>query len=34
VSDEVTVEGDVGAPEPGCNFSGAGTYSGQVLFAP
>jgi hypothetical protein len=34
VSDEVTVEGDVGAPEPGCNFSGAGTYSGQILFAP
>jgi hypothetical protein len=34
VYDEVTVEGDVGAPEPGCNFSGAGTYSGQILFAP
>jgi hypothetical protein len=30
----LTAEGDVGAPEPGCNFSGAGTYSGQVLFAP
>jgi hypothetical protein len=34
VYDEVTVEGDVGAPETGCNFSGAGTYSGQILFAP
>ena len=31
---ELTAEGDVGAPEPGCNFSGAGTYSGQILFAP
>src|SRR5438067_11947385 len=31
---EETLEGDVGAPEPGCNFSGAGTYSGQILFAP
>jgi len=34
VYDEVTVEGDVGAPQPGCNFSGAGTYSGQIHFAP
>ena len=34
VYDEVTVEGDVGAPQPGCNFSGAGTYSGQIVFAP
>ena len=31
---EITLEGDVGAPEPGCNLSGAGTYSGQILFAP
>src|SRR6266513_1306973 len=31
---EETLEGDVGAPEPGCNFAGAGTYSGQILFAP
>ena len=23
----VTAEGDVGAPEPGCNLSGAGTYT-------
>ena len=30
----VTAEGDVGAPQPGCNFSGAGTYSGQIHFAP
>ena len=29
----VTAEGDVGAPEPGCDLSGAGTYSGQVVFA-
>jgi len=34
VSDEVTVEGDVGAPNPGCALSGTGTYSGQILFAP
>ena len=34
VYDEVTVEGDVGAPEPGCAFSGTGTYNGQILFAP
>jgi hypothetical protein len=34
VYNELTAEGDVGAPEPGCNFSGTGTYSGQVLFAP
>ncbi len=31
---ELTAEGDVGAPEPGCNFSGSGTYSGQILSAP
>jgi hypothetical protein len=30
----VTAEGDVGAPEPGCDLSGAGTYAGHVLFAP
>jgi hypothetical protein len=30
----VTAEGDVGAPEPGCDLSGAGTYSGHVIFAP
>jgi len=34
VYDEVTVEGDVGAPEPGCALSGTGTYNGQILFAP
>jgi hypothetical protein len=34
VSDEVTVEGDMGAPNPGCALSGTGTYSGQILFAP
>ena len=31
---EETLEGDVGAPQPGCNLSGAGTYNGQMLFAP
>src|SRR5205807_1737856 len=31
---EITLEGDVGAPEPGCNLSAAGTYTGQILFAP
>jgi hypothetical protein len=29
----VTAEGDVGAPSPGCDVSGAGTYSGYVIFA-
>src|SRR5919197_3302321 len=27
---ELTVEGDVGAPNPGCAFSGTGTYNGQI----
>ena len=27
-----TAEGDLGAPNPGCDVSGAGTYSGHVLF--
>ena len=30
----VTAEGDVGAPTPGCYASGAGNYTGQYLFAP
>ena len=30
----LTAEGDVGAPQPGCNLSGAGTYTGHVIFAP
>src|SRR5262245_10947405 len=30
----LTAEGDVGAPSQGCNVSGAGTYTGQVVFAP
>jgi hypothetical protein len=30
----VTAEGDVGAPSPGCDLSGAGTYTGHVIFAP
>ena len=30
----LTAEGDVGAPNPGCDLSGAGTYTGQILFAP
>jgi hypothetical protein len=29
-----TAEGDLGAPNPGCDVSGAGTYTGQVIFAP
>ena len=29
----ITAEGDVGAPEPGCDLSGAGTYTGHVVFA-
>ena len=29
----VSAEGDIGAPSPGCNLSGAGIYSGHVLFA-
>ena len=28
-----TAEGDLGAPNPGCDVSGAGTYTGHVLFA-
>ncbi len=31
---EITLEGDVGAPSPGCYASGAGNYTGQYLFAP
>jgi Protein of unknown function (DUF3224) len=31
---ELTAEGDIGAPSPGCDLSGAGTYTGWVLFAP
>ena len=34
VNTNLTLEGDVGAPNPGCNLSGAGTYTGQILFAP
>jgi hypothetical protein len=30
----VTAEGDVGAPQPGCDLSGAGTYTGHVILAP
>jgi hypothetical protein len=29
-----TAEGDLGAPNPGCDVSGAGTYTGHVLLAP
>ena len=29
----VMAEGDVGAPEPGCDLSGQGTYTGHVVFA-
>jgi hypothetical protein len=31
---QITLEGDLGAPSPGCAVSGAGTYTGQILFAP
>jgi Protein of unknown function (DUF3224) len=30
----VRAEGDVGAPSPGCDLSGAGTYTGHVVLAP
>jgi Protein of unknown function (DUF3224) len=30
----LTAEGAVGAPNPGCDLSGVGTYTGQILFAP
>ena len=30
----LTAEGDIGTPNPGCDLSGAGTYTGQILFAP
>jgi hypothetical protein len=30
----IRLEGDLGAPSPGCAVSGAGTYTGQILFAP
>ena len=30
----LTAEGDIGAPNQGCDLSGAGTYTGQILFAP
>ena len=30
----LTFEGDIGAPNPGCDLSGVGTYTGQILFAP
>jgi len=30
----LTAEGDLGAPSPGCDVSGAGTYTGHVIFAP
>ena len=29
-----TAEGDLGAPNPGCDISGAGTHTGQILFVP
>jgi Protein of unknown function (DUF3224) len=31
---EIVAEGDIGASNPGCDLSGAGTYTGQVIFAP
>ena len=30
----LTAEGDVGTVSPGCDVSGAGTYTGHVIFAP
>ena len=29
-----TAEGDLGAPGPGCDVSGAGTYTEHIVFAP
>jgi hypothetical protein len=29
---QLTAEGDVGAPNPGCDLSGVGTYTGNILF--
>ena len=29
-----TAEGDLGAPNPGCDVSGAGTYTGRIVVAP
>jgi len=34
VSANLTAEGDIGAPNQGCDLSGVGTYTGQILFAP
>ena len=31
---QATAEGDLGAPGPGCDVSGAGTYTGHIVFAP
>jgi hypothetical protein len=31
---ELTAEGEIGASNPGCDLSGAGTYNGWILFAP
>jgi hypothetical protein len=30
----IMAEGDIGASNPGCDLSGAGTYTGQIIFAP
>ena len=29
-----TAEGDLGAPNPGCDVSGVGTYTGHIVLAP
>jgi len=29
---EGTAEGDVGAPAPGCDFGGLGTYNVRIMF--
>ena len=29
---EGTAEGDVGAPAPGCDFGGLGTYNVRIVF--
>jgi hypothetical protein len=28
----ITAEGDVGAPAPGCDFGGLGTYNVRIVF--
>jgi len=34
VHTNIALEGEVGGPNSGCDLSGAGTYTGQILFDP